>query len=75
MNKVDKLKNVWKHLDDACGSLDNAFHELHSLQAVHEELEDTAGLIDFSMIVYLKNEIEKVIEKEEFLEETESKLL
>jgi len=63
VNKTKKnLQMVWKLLDDACGSLDNAFTMLGSMSSI-PSIKDSVESIDFSAIVNLKNEIEELIEQ------------
>jgi hypothetical protein len=60
---VGNLKQVWQGLDDACGSLDNVFHTLAKMTDMPEDIKKSIGMIDFSAIVAIKNEVEKLIEE------------
>lgn len=63
LNKTkSNLENIWQQLDDACGSLDNAFYNIGSMTGL-EDIKDEASQIDFSAIVALKTMIEELIEK------------
>lgn len=65
-NMTDKnLQTVLKHLDDACGSLDNAIIELSSMTALPQNMQDYLNRIgiDFDDIVSLKNDIESLQEQ------------
>lgn len=66
MTRLNKTKSnlelIWQQLDDACGSLDNAFDNIGRIVG-EEQIKDDASRIDFSAIVDLKNQIEELIEK------------
>lgn len=64
INKTKKnLQMIWQLLDDAAGSLDQAFHLLSSMSNI-TDIEDEAEKIDISAIVSLKNEVEELMNKE-----------
>lgn len=69
MNKVDTLKEIWRHLDEACGHLDEAFIEMSKLKHYGLDVEREINTIDFDAIVSLKNKIEKEIELEVYISE------
>lgn len=56
------LEKIWKQLDDACGSIDNALTNINSIGRMPKYIKNRADYIDFSAIVSLKNEIEVMIE-------------
>lgn len=60
---IANLETLWKHLDDACGSLDNAFHTLDELKDLPEDIKSQAELIDFDTIVNVKNTFEQLLEQ------------
>lgn len=57
----NSLKELWDHLDDACGSIDNATTNLSMMVDVPTEIADAINRIDFSSIVSAKNMIEEMI--------------
>jgi hypothetical protein len=63
MNKTEKnLQKVWEHLDNACGSLDNALTNL-SMMVISDDLKEEIERIDITKIVSLKSRIEELLEK------------
>lgn len=66
MTRLNKTKSnlelIWQQLDDACGSLDNAFDNIGSMTNL-ENIKADASQIDLSAIVDLKNQIEELIEE------------
>lgn len=62
-NRELELRVIWDHLDNACGSLDNALINLGSVEGLNSEIEKSMDGIDFSVIVSLKNMIEEQLEK------------
>lgn len=66
INKTkSNLERVWENLDNACGSLENAFFDIASMVEMPEEIKKGYEGIDFSAIVNLKNEIEEMIEEKD----------
>lgn len=53
-----ELQVIWNHLDDACGSLDNALMALEDWDEMPKEVSDAMKRVDFSALVILKNHIE-----------------
>jgi hypothetical protein len=61
---VEGLKQAWKHLDDACGSIDNGLFELLSMNGLPDDMREYAETIGLHELVVLKNSIEELIVKE-----------
>lgn len=60
----ENLQNVWKLLDDACGSLDEALTQIGLMNNISEGVEKSVERIDFDSLVELKNKIEELIEEQ-----------
>lgn len=61
---VSNLETVWQHLDDACGSLDNALTNISMMKDMPEHVKNSAERlqVEFENIVSLKNKIEEMVE-------------
>lgn len=59
---IVNLQVIWNHLDDACGSLDNALISLSDCGEFNPEIQKSIEQIDFNSLVNLKNLIEDLIE-------------
>lgn len=67
-NKTKKnLENVWQQLDDVCGLLDQAFHNIGTMTNIPEETIYRIERIDVSAIVMLKNSVEALIQEKEWV--------
>jgi len=63
--KISSLHTLWHQLDDACGSLDNAFMSIAMMEDnIPSDVKEAVDSIDFSAIVTLKNRIEELMMKE-----------
>lgn len=68
-NRVHKteenLKTVWKQLDNACVDLDNALDTLNRMVDLPSDFKSDLEVIDFTLIVALKNRVEELLEDKE----------
>lgn len=62
-NNKRNLKVIWRQLDNACGSLDNATINISSMEGLPDDLVKEIESIDISQIVNIKNRIEELIEE------------
>lgn len=68
-NRVHKteenLKTVWKQLDNACVDLDYALDTLNRMVDLPSDFKSDLEVIDFTLIVALKNRVEELLEDKE----------
>lgn len=62
-NNRRNLKVIWRQLDDACGSLDNATINIGNMDGLPEDVVKDIQSIDISKIVNIKNRIEELIKE------------
>lgn len=62
---INNLKTAWKQLDNACGELDNAFYTLNQMVDLPSDFQSDLEVVDFTLIVGLKNKIEEMLEEKE----------
>lgn len=60
----NKLKEIWKQLDDACGLLDNATSNLSEFGNIPQEIKDELERFDIMEIVSLKNQVEELLDED-----------
>lgn len=64
INKTEKnLQLAWEHLDDACGSLDNAIFNISSMVNVDDEIVTRVGNLDITEISMLRDLIGDMLEE------------
>lgn len=59
------LQTVWEHLDQACGSLDHATHDLSLMVELPSDITQQLEQLDISRIISLKNQIEELIDSKD----------
>jgi len=60
---ANNLKEIWKHLDDASGSIYNAIELIGDIKSIDSRLKEELERLDPTAIDSLKNDVEEAINK------------